>query len=65
MVNFDLPVDRNGKADCENYLRRIGQTGRFGKSGVVINLVDGVRSSMAVLNQIVDHFRKLLKLIVI
>jgi len=56
-------VDRNGKADFETYLRRIGQTGRFGKSGVVVNLVNDDRS-MAVLNEIVDHFRKLLKLIV-
>ena len=31
MVNFDLPVDVNGKADCETYLHRIGRTGRFGK----------------------------------
>merc|ERR1711955_159908 len=31
VVNFDLPVDVNGKADCETYLHRIGRTGRFGK----------------------------------
>ena len=30
-MNFDLPVDVNGKADCETYLHRIGRTGRFGK----------------------------------
>jgi len=61
VVNFDLPVDQTGKADCETYLHRIGRTGRFGKSGVAINLVDGPRS-MQVLKQIEDHFRKLLKL---
>lgn len=33
VVNFDLPVDVNGKADCETYLHRIGRTGRFGKVG--------------------------------
>lgn len=30
VVNFDLPVDLTGKADCETYLHRIGRTGRFG-----------------------------------
>ena len=28
VVNYDLPVDVNGKADCETYLHRIGRTGR-------------------------------------
>lgn len=58
VVNFDLPVDLQGGADCETYLHRIGRTGRFGKSGVAINLVDGDRS-MAVLKQIEEHFSKL------
>lgn len=31
VVNFDLPMDQNGRADCETYLHRIGRTGRFGK----------------------------------
>ena len=31
VVNFDLPVDMRGNADCETYLHRIGRTGRFGK----------------------------------
>ena len=57
VVNFDLPVDQFGQADCETYLHRIGRTGRFGKSGLAINLVDGPRS-MAVLRKIEDHFRK-------
>uniref|UniRef100_A0A6P4ECD4 DEAD-box helicase Dbp80-like n=1 Tax=Drosophila rhopaloa TaxID=1041015 RepID=A0A6P4ECD4_DRORH len=29
VVNFDLPVDVRGNADCETYLHRIGRTGRF------------------------------------
>ena len=57
MVNFDLPVDMNGRPDCETYLHRIGRTGRFGKSGVAINMVDSERS-MAILKQIESHFRK-------
>ncbi|XP_043189230.1 DEAD-box helicase Dbp80-like [Amphibalanus amphitrite] len=55
VVNFDLPVDQTGSADCETYLHRIGRTGRFGKAGIAINLVDG-RRSHAVLKQIIDHF---------
>lgn len=31
VVNFDMPVDQKGNADCETYLHRIGRTGRFGK----------------------------------
>ena len=37
VVNFDLPVDANGKADCETYLHRIGRTGRFGKVSETIS----------------------------
>jgi len=63
VVNYDLPTDPQGKtADCESYLHRIGRTGRFGKSGLAINLVDGDRS-MAVLKDIEKHFgKKIIKL---
>jgi len=57
VVNFDLPVDVTGKADCETYLHRIGRTGRFGKHGLAINLVDGPKSMM-VLRDIESHFGK-------
>merc|ERR1712241_779053 len=57
VVNFDLPVDVNGDADCETYLHRIGRTGRFGKHGLAINLVDGPKS-MSVLKEIERHFGK-------
>merc|ERR1712013_535180 len=33
VMNFDLPMNR------ENYLHRIGRSGRFGRKGVAINLV--------------------------
>lgn len=62
VVNFDLPVDMKGQADCETYLHRIGRTGRFGKRGIAINLIDGEKS-LKVLKQIEDHFkRKIMKL---
>jgi superfamily II DNA/RNA helicase len=57
VVNFDLPVDQFYKADFETYLHRIGRTGRFGKNGLAINMVDG-RRSMANLKAIEDHFGK-------
>ena len=38
-------------------LCRIGRTGRFGKHGLAINLVDGPKS-MGVLKQIERHFGK-------
>eukprot|EP00096_Caligus_rogercresseyi_P003516 TRINITY_DN1666_c0_g1_i2.p1 TRINITY_DN1666_c0_g1~~TRINITY_DN1666_c0_g1_i2.p1 ORF type:complete len:127 (+),score=36.86 TRINITY_DN1666_c0_g1_i2:279-659(+) len=62
VVNFDLPVDVSGKADCETYLHRIGRTGRFGKKGLAINLVDGP-NSMTVMKDIEEHFgRPILRL---
>lgn len=57
VVNFDLPVDVGGNADCETYLHRIGRTGRFGKSGLAINLVDSSHS-MNVLRDIEAHFKR-------
>nr|XP_018915812.1 PREDICTED: DEAD-box helicase Dbp80 [Bemisia tabaci] len=62
VVNFDLPVDMKRQADCDTYLHRIGRTGRFGKAGIAINLVDG-SESFAVLKQIEQHFgKKIMKL---
>jgi ATP-dependent RNA helicase DDX19/DBP5 len=62
VVNYDLPVDVNGKADCETYLHRIGRTGRFGKHGLAINLIEGPQA-MTVLEEIQQHFgRSIVKL---
>lgn len=55
VVNFDLPMDQQGRADCETYLHRIGRTGRFGKAGLAINLVEGPQSKR-ILKEIEDHF---------
>jgi translation initiation factor 4A len=35
VINFDLP------GNVENYLHRIGRSGRFGRKGIAINLVAG------------------------
>jgi len=62
VVNFDLPIDLNRAADCETYLHRIGRTGRFGKAGLAINLIDSPES-MEVLKQIEQHFGRKINLL--
>lgn len=62
VINFDLPTDMNHQADCETYLHRIGRTGRFGKKGLAINMIDTTRSRQ-ILQVIENHFgRKCMKL---
>jgi len=39
VINYDLPTNR------ENYIHRIGRSGRFGRKGVAINFVTQVRRS--------------------
>lgn len=62
VVNFDLPVDIYGKADCETYLHRIGRTGRFGKAGIAINLVDSP-GAMQICKTFEAHFGRKIKLL--
>ena len=57
MVNYDMPVEPTGKPDFETYLHRIGRTGRFGKSGIAVNFIDGQRS-MVNMKKIEEHFGK-------
>uniref|UniRef100_A0A3B3S3M7 RNA helicase n=1 Tax=Paramormyrops kingsleyae TaxID=1676925 RepID=A0A3B3S3M7_9TELE len=57
VINFDLPVDKDGNPDNETYLHRIGRTGRFGKRGLAINMVDS-KMSMNILSRIQEHFNK-------
>lgn len=57
VVNYDVPMDRNGQPDFETYLHRIGRTGRFGRKGTAINLISDQRS-IEVLAAIEAHFSK-------
>lgn len=57
VLNYDIPVDREGQPDFETYLHRIGRTGRFGRKGTAINLIDD-DSSIATLAAIESHFAK-------
>ncbi|CAF94489.1 unnamed protein product, partial [Tetraodon nigroviridis] len=56
VINFDLPVDKDGNPDNETYLHRIGRTGRFGKRGLAINMVGN--TNMNILKKIQEHFNK-------
>lgn len=55
VVNYDLPVDKDGKPDPSTYLHRIGRTGRFGRVGVSISFVHD-KSSYLVLEAIQKYF---------
>ncbi|CAB9517542.1 dependent RNA helicase [Seminavis robusta] len=55
VVNYDVPVDRDGNPDYETYLHRIGRTGRFGRKGTAISLIHDQRS-LQVLASIEQHF---------
>ena len=57
VVNFDLPLTQDRQADCETYLHRIGRTGRFGKAGLAINMVDSKRA-YTIMRTIEKHFSK-------
>lgn len=50
-------MDQYGRADCETYLHRIGRTGRFGKNGIAINLIDS-EQGMQLCREIEQHFKK-------
>ncbi|XP_069473389.1 ATP-dependent RNA helicase DDX25 isoform X2 [Ambystoma mexicanum] len=54
VVNFDLPLTKDGDTDFETYLHRIGRTGRFGKKGLAVNLVEHRNYYMIV--EIEEHF---------
>ena len=41
MINYDVPTnDKGKKADYETYLHRIGRTGRFGRDGIALTILD-------------------------
>jgi ATP-dependent RNA helicase DDX19/DBP5 len=55
VINYDVPVDKDGEPDYETYLHRIGRTGRFGRKGTAISLIGDDRS-LQVLASIEQHF---------
>lgn len=58
VINYDVPVEgRTQQPDFETYLHRIGRTGRFGRKGTAINLINDAKS-LQVLAAIEAHFAK-------
>ncbi|KAL1916021.1 uncharacterized protein VTP21DRAFT_6025 [Calcarisporiella thermophila] len=57
VINYDMPVDGNGRPDPETYLHRIGRTGRFGRTGVSINFVHD-RKSWEEMHAIETYFQR-------
>lgn len=59
VINFDVPLMGDGKGgvqgDPENYLHRIGRTGRFGVKGLAVTIYDRDIDE-TYLFQILDHF---------
>jgi len=55
VVNYDIPVTKDGEPDFETYLHRIGRTGRFGRKGTAINLISD-QKSIEILAAIEAHF---------
>uniref|UniRef100_T1KIQ4 RNA helicase n=1 Tax=Tetranychus urticae TaxID=32264 RepID=T1KIQ4_TETUR len=56
VINYDLPIDITTKdIDFETYLHRIGRTGRFGKSGLAINMVDSQRT-LEMIKKLEQHY---------
>lgn len=60
VVNYDMPLTVTQAPDCETYLHRIGRTGRFGKAGIAINLIDS-ETSYKNMKTIEEHFGKPIK----
>ena len=48
VINFELPIQR------ENYIHRIGRSGRYGRKGVAINLVS--EEEVKMLQEIQEHY---------
>jgi ATP-dependent RNA helicase DDX19/DBP5 len=57
VINYDPPTDKDGHPDFETYLHRIGRTGRFGRKGTAISLIDDMKS-LQVLSMIEQHFAR-------
>jgi ATP-dependent RNA helicase DDX19/DBP5 len=55
VINFDVPIQDGGKPDFENYIHRVGRSGRFGDTGLALTLFDREQDEAAFW-KIVDHY---------
>jgi ATP-dependent RNA helicase DDX19/DBP5 len=56
VVNYDLPLDSKGQPEFEMYLHRIGRTGRFGRKGIALNIIDSAENEEKLM-QIADYYK--------
>jgi ATP-dependent RNA helicase DDX19/DBP5 len=61
VVQYDMPVMHGGLFDPDTYLHRVGRTGRFGRKGVALNLIENEKE-MRVLNDIEDYYERKAKI---
>eukprot|EP01124_Arcella_intermedia_P023523 TRINITY_DN3750_c0_g1_i2.p1 TRINITY_DN3750_c0_g1~~TRINITY_DN3750_c0_g1_i2.p1 ORF type:complete len:467 (-),score=109.11 TRINITY_DN3750_c0_g1_i2:11-1411(-) len=59
VVNFDPPVTRQGSADVETYLHRVGRSARFGRPGIALNFYDNQTEN--ILNVFEKHYSRDMK----
>jgi ATP-dependent RNA helicase DDX19/DBP5 len=62
VINYELPVTRDGSPDPDTYLHRVGRTGRFGRKGVAINMLNGEKDK-SILKAISQYFAKDIKVL--
>lgn len=48
VINFDLPMKK------ENYIHRVGRSGRFGRRGIAINLITKLEAKQMI--DIEEHY---------
>ena len=48
VINFDLPLKK------ENYIHRVGRSGRFGRRGIAINLITKLEAKLMI--DIEEHY---------
>ena len=57
VIQYDMPVKKGGLPDPETYLHRVGRTGRFGKKGAALCMIDSTKE-MTVLKKIETYFKR-------
>jgi len=60
VINFDVPMDKNNRADPETYLHRIGRSARWKNPGLAISFVHD-RESDDKLKEIAGRYNKIIK----
>jgi len=57
VIQFDMPTKKGGGPDPECYLHRVGRTGRFGRPGCALNLIES-KEQLKIMKQIEIYFSR-------